>query len=170
MISPSAQLTLLKGNKSWKLHRGGGRSRTSGSLWTLAVTQKRKSADLNQGNNDVLDKLILLSDKETATLMNEPLSDASLDFFDEIKNWFDQPPADMMDTSPMLSTMPNSSSAWCFDASLLCSRIAQSVGGLSLSDDNDNESPPRIRARSRLRQGLRERARSGSPGIFCRHF
>eukprot|EP00622_Pseudochattonella_farcimen_P001743 FR736514.1.p5 GENE.FR736514.1~~FR736514.1.p5 ORF type:complete len:100 (-),score=22.19 FR736514.1:547-846(-) len=30
-ITPSAQLTLTKGNKSWELHRGGGRSRTSGS-------------------------------------------------------------------------------------------------------------------------------------------
>eukprot|EP00622_Pseudochattonella_farcimen_P001515 FR736236.1.p2 GENE.FR736236.1~~FR736236.1.p2 ORF type:complete len:127 (-),score=35.27 FR736236.1:483-863(-) len=40
MFPPSGQLTPIKGNKKLELHGGGGRSRTSGSLWlwTLAVT------------------------------------------------------------------------------------------------------------------------------------
>eukprot|EP00622_Pseudochattonella_farcimen_P001427 FR736116.1.p2 GENE.FR736116.1~~FR736116.1.p2 ORF type:complete len:100 (-),score=29.76 FR736116.1:469-768(-) len=35
MITPSAQLTLTKREQKLELHRGGGRSRTSGSPWLL---------------------------------------------------------------------------------------------------------------------------------------
>eukprot|EP00622_Pseudochattonella_farcimen_P004663 FR740094.1.p2 GENE.FR740094.1~~FR740094.1.p2 ORF type:complete len:116 (-),score=27.94 FR740094.1:745-1092(-) len=40
IYAKGGNLTFIKGNKSWSSHRGGGRSRTSGSpwFWTLAVT------------------------------------------------------------------------------------------------------------------------------------